>query len=283
MNARSTLLLAALGVAVLAAGSAGAAWWAGLLPGAAASEEQPDPGEDLPVPPVPPRIAEGDDYEHCLAMVNDDPDGANAFADAWEATGGGDAALHCHGLAQVALGNAEDGAGMLEKLAGASKAPPLARAAVWGQAAEAWMIDGDPTRAYAADTQALILSPDDPDLLIDRSVAAANIDNFASAVDDLTHALEVDPRRADALVLRGAAWRHLDHPEKETDDIDRAFAIDPENPEAFLERGILRQHAGDVAGARDDWEQATSLAPDTPTADLAQQNLALLEAGPDRR
>ena len=282
MNARTTLLVAGCAVAVVS--TAGAAWWSGLLPGAGDGPEAAvESTTPIPVPPVPPRVAEGEDYEKCLAMVNDDPDGANAFADAWEATGGGEGASHCHALAQVSLGNAEDGATLLETLAGRSKAPALARAAVWGQAAEAWMIAGDAARAYAADTQALVLSPEDADLLIDRSVAAANIDNFQSAVEDLTRALGLDARRPDALVLRGAAWRHLGHPEKEQDDIDRAFTLDPENPEALLERGILRQHAGDRAGARADWELAASLAPDTPTADLAQQNLALLEAGPDRR
>ena len=283
MNARAALLVAVL----VCAGCTGAAWWAGLLPGVAdvkaAGGSVNSPGDDLPIPPVPPRVAEGDDYERCLQMVNDDPDGADSFADVWEATGGGEAAAHCHGLAQVALGNAEDGANMLEKLAASSKAPPLARAAVWGQAAQSWMLADDANRAYAADTQALVLSPDDPDLLIERSVAAVDVDNFESAVADLSHALEIDHRRADALVMRGAAWRHLHHPEREQDDIDRAFALDPENPEALLERGILRQQNGDTAGARRDWQDAASLAPDTPTADLAQQNLALLEAGPDRR
>jgi regulator of sirC expression with transglutaminase-like and TPR domain len=67
------------------------------------------------------------------------------------------------------------------------------------------------------------------------------------------------------------------------DDIDRAIAIDPDNPEALLERGIIRQRQNDAAGARADWERAITLAPDTPTADLAQQNLALLEAGPVRQ
>lgn len=288
MNARAAVVVAALAVALAVAGVGAAAWWTGLVPGGAEVQASDDgagsgSGETLPIPPVPPRIAEGEDYERCLAMVNDDPDGADAFADAWEATGGGEGAAHCHALAQVELGNAEDGAGMLEKLAARSRAPDAARATVWGQAAQSWMIAGDATRAYAADTQALVLSPDDPDLLIDRAVAAADVDNFGGAVEDLTHALAIDPRRTDALVLRGAAWRHLNHPEREQDDIDHAFALDPENPEALLERGILRQRSGDVAGARRDWQDAASLAPDTPTADLAQQNLALLEAGPDRR
>ena len=281
MNARAALLIA---VAVLTLGGA-AAWRFGpALPfmGDTASEPD-DAGETLPIPPVPPRIAEGADYERCLAMINNDPDGADAFADAWEATGGGEGAQHCHALAQVALGNVDDGAEMLEKLAAASQAPSLARASVWGQAGQSWMIADKPDRAYAAATQALILSPDDPDLLIDRSVSDAQLDRFDDAVEDLSRALDLDPRRADALVLRGAAWRHLNHADLAADDIDRAFMIDPENPEALLERGILRQRRGDRAGARADWQQAATLAPDTATADLAQQNLALLEAGPDRR
>jgi regulator of sirC expression with transglutaminase-like and TPR domain len=84
------------------------------------------------------------------------------------------------------------------------------------------------------------------------------------------------------LVLRAATWRHLGHLGLAQDDIDRAIAIDPENAEAMLERGILRQRHDDPAGARDDWERAIVLAPDSPTADLAEQNLALLEAGPQQ-
>ena len=65
--------------------------------------------------------------------------------------------------------------------------------------------------------------------------------------------------------------------------LDRALAADPEDPEALLERGVLRQRRGDPAGARADWERAVELAPDTPAGELAQQNLALLDAGPERR
>jgi regulator of sirC expression with transglutaminase-like and TPR domain len=63
------------------------------------------------------------------------------------------------------------------------------------------------------------------------------------------------------------------------DDVDRAIALDPDDAEALLERGILRQRRADQAGARNDWERAIALAPDSATADLAEQNLALLQAG----
>ena len=65
--------------------------------------------------------------------------------------------------------------------------------------------------------------------------------------------------------------------------VDRALELAPDNAEALLERGIIRQLRGDVRGARADWERTIEVAPDSAAADLAQQNLALNEAGPKRR
>ena len=245
--------------------------------------DSPDGDEaGLPIPPIPPRIAEGEDYDRCLSMLNDDPEGAAAFAEAWEQTGGGDPATHCRALAEVALGEAETGAEMMDKLAGHSTEPPAARASVYAQAGQAWLIAGMADRAYAAATMALSLTPDDEDVLIDRSVAAATLERYKDAAEDLTHALDIDGRRPDALVLRAAAFRQLGSLDRAQEDVDRALGQDPDSPEALLERGILRQRRGDRAGARRDWERAIALSPDTATADLAQQNLALLEAGPAR-
>jgi tetratricopeptide (TPR) repeat protein len=281
MNARIALLGAALTIAIAAP-----VGWMLLGPGdsdgtgiANASE----PEAAMPEPPVPPRIATGEDYERCLAMLQNDPDGANAFADAWEATGGGEGAAHCHALAQIALGETATGAGMLEKLAHDSKAPPLARAQVYGQAVQAWLMADDPARAHDAASAAIALSPNDAELYIDRSIALATAGRYLDAIDDLNQALVLDPRRADALTFRAAAWRHEDKLDRAQDDIDRALDIDPDSAEALLERGIIRQRRNDMAGAEQDWRRAMTLAPDSATADLAQQNLALLEAGPSQR
>jgi len=290
MNARHAVFG---GAAMLAALSAAGAWWewrsaprvvaVAALPAAPPGAAAPDANAaPLPIPPVPPRIADGPDYERCLSMLASDPSGANAFADAWQATGGGDGAVHCQALAQIALGEVATGADMLEKLANTSHAPDAARAAVYGQAGQAWLMAGDANRAYAAASLALTLSPDDPDLLVDHSIAAATLEKYQDAIDDLDRALDLDPRRTDALVYRGSAWRHVGQLALAQDDIDRALAIDPENADALLERGILRERQGDRNGARQDWEHAIAAAPDTATSDLAQQNLALLEAGPAR-
>ncbi|HEX3348998.1 MAG TPA: hypothetical protein VHS58_12955 [Acetobacteraceae bacterium] len=275
-------------LAATAAASVGAFWIGTHGETAALADEaapKPDaaPAAPLPLPPVPPRIAEGDRYERCLDMLNEDAPGASAEAEAWQSNGGGEAAAHCLALARIAMGEPQLGAQMLESLARASSAPPAARAMVFGQAAQAWEMANDIPRAYAAATSALALASDDPDLLVDRAVAAGALAKFQESIDDLDRAIEIDPHRLDAMVLRGSAWRHLGQLDLAQDDIDRVLLADPENAEALLERGILRQRKGDVAGAQADWQQAMKLAPDSATADLAQQDLALLEAGPERR
>lgn len=273
-------LLVAVLAAVLLAACGGGAWWY-LHPAAEATDAEEDAGP-LPVPPLPPRIAQGDDYEKCLSMLVSDPEGAQALAETWQTAGGGDAADHCLALARIALGDPEEGAGILERLAGDARRAGSARAAMYRQATQAWLMTGNARRAFDDGARAVALSPDDPDLLVDLSVAAGSLEKWQDSVDYLTHALEIEPNRPDAMVLRGSAWRHLGHDELAQDDVDRALALDPDNAEALLERGILRQRRADASGARDDWQKAISLAPNSPTADLAEQNLALLEAGPER-
>ncbi|MBN8890704.1 MAG: hypothetical protein BGP12_03835 [Rhodospirillales bacterium 70-18] len=278
MNTRAAMIG---GVAAMLA-ITGAATWATL----GAGHHAPAVGEvadiRLPVPPMPPRIASGAEYERCLALLSTDPAGAAAMAEAWQARHGGEGATHCLGLSRVAGGEPAVGGAILQALAEASHAPPAARAILFGQAAQAWMMAGQPDRATQAATSALALSPQDPELLMDRATAGMALGRFRAAAADLSEALATDPRRADALVMRGTALRHLGRLDAARDDIARALAAEPDNPEALLERGILRQRGHDAAGARADWQRIIALTPDSPTADLAEQNLALLEAGPVR-
>jgi len=271
-------------LAVLATGPIGAAQrvaGAPALTSAPASTISP-PSAGATPPPAVPRIAEGPDYDRCLAMLYNDPLGAKSFADTWASSGGGDGAMHCQALAQIELGNTASGADMLERLADATKAPDLTRAAVYGQAVQAWQMAGQPARAFEAATLALALSPNDPNLMIDRAIAEGSMQRYHQAIDDLDRALAIDPRRADIFVLRASAWRRLNNLEVATSDIEHALAINPDNAEALLERGILRQRTGNQAGAREDWQRAINLDPDSTAADLAQQDLALLDAGPDQ-
>ncbi|BDG70219.1 tetratricopeptide repeat protein [Roseomonas fluvialis] len=265
------LILAAAAMLVLAAG--GGWWW---LAGA-------DRDDPLPTPPEPPRLTDSAEYERCLDMLEDDPEGARSFAEAWTMDGGGEGAAHCAALAALTLGEAERAAEALERIAARSQAGIAARAAVFGQAGEAWIAAGRPQRAHAALTLALALTPAAPVILAERAMASLALDRPAEALEDLERAVVGDPSAVEPWVLRASALRRLDRIALAADSVAQALRLEPDNVEAVLERGIIRQIQGDAAGARADWERVIELAPDSAAADLAAQNMALIEAGPARR
>ncbi|MGK7863295.1 tetratricopeptide repeat protein [Falsiroseomonas sp. E2-1-a4] len=271
-----TVLLGAFAAAALTA--LGAIGWVALTPTPAQTAE-----DHMPTPPQPPRLADGPEFERCLGLLRNDPEAARAFAEAWGRAGGGEGARQCQALALLSLGEPALAAQRLETLATQSAASSLARAAVYAQATQAWLMAGEANRAYGAATLALTLSPEDVDLLVDRAVTLGSLSRYNEAIEDLDRALALDPNRAEALVFRAAANRHMDRVDLSARDIERALQSDPASAEALLERGIIRQLRGDTVGAREDWQRAITLSPNSPTADLAAQNLALNEAGPARR
>lgn len=270
MSPRRVILPIALGALLL--GAAGGGWWW--------FSRDAQPAIDLPLPPEPPRLTDDPEYDRCLSLLRDDAEGAIAFAQQWERAGGGEGARHCAAWALINLGEPERAADQLERLARGSLAGAPARASVYGQAGQAWMMAGDANRAFGAITIALTLQPGDPDLYTDRAVALASLRRFADALQDLDRALRIDPERAETLVFRAASLRALERVDEAVASVERALALAPDNPEGLLERGILRQLRGDADGARRDWERVLAVAPDTVAADLADQNLSLNAAGP---
>lgn len=265
-------MLAGAAIVLLAAGG-GALWF---LSG-------PDAEEFLPTPPDPPRLVDVPEYERCLQMLDEDPEGARSFADSWAMQGGGEGAAHCAALALLNLGEAERAAEALERIAARSEAGIAARAAVFGQAGEAWIAAGRPQQAHAALTLALALTPTDSDLLTERAMASLALNRPAAALTDIEIVVAADASRAEAWILHAAALRRLERLPPAAESVDQALRLEPDNVEGLLERGIIRQAQGDAMGARADWERVMELAPDSAAADLAAQNMALIEAGPARR
>lgn len=267
------------GMTLPAALVAGGLWW---FTDAPATEPPEPPIAGMPVPPFPPRIAEDPSYEACLGMLPEDPQAAIAFALQWTSspTNGRAAARHCQALALIAAGQAAEGATMLETLADDRAITDRARALLLDQAADAWFLMRSYEEAYRATTRALMLAPNDAEVLVRHAQAASQVGRENDAITDLTRVLAETPDRLDALLARAMAWRRLDQLERAAGDIERAAGMAPTDPEVLLERGIQRQRRGDLAGAREDWRQVVTLEPDSEAADLAEQNLALLDAGP---
>jgi tetratricopeptide (TPR) repeat protein len=243
----------------------------------AASAADPAP---LQTAPATPRNAQAEaaTYERCMKLAKQDPSAAQKLALAWHEWGGAHPADHCAAVALIGLKQYKEAAARLETLAQAmNRAPAALRAEVLDQAGQAWLLAGDPVRAYAASGAALTLQPNDLDLLVDRAEAAASAGYLDKAVDDLDHVLKADPRRVDALIYRASANRALDRLDPALADVEKALAQVPDSVPALLERGNIRRLKGDLAGARQDWERVGQLAPASQADMAARANIEHLE------
>ena len=225
-----------------------------------------------------PAAAEAATYERCMSLVKTDPGAARDLAERWQGRGGDHPADHCYAVALVGLKQYKEGAARLEKLAQAMiHAPASLRAEVLGQAAQAWLLAGDPGRAYAADSAALNLLPEDTDIMLDRAEAAGSGGWYDKALVDLDRVLKIDPARVEALVYRANAYRELGRLDEALADIDRALVLAPNSVSALLERGDIRRLKGDLDGARRDWIKVSELAPGSDADAEAKTNIERLE------
>jgi tetratricopeptide (TPR) repeat protein len=254
-----------LSAALLAAGSA-----------AAAGRQSPGRSANTVAQPID-EAAQAAKYAHCLRLAKIQPAAGESFAAAWQQRGGGHPAWHCRIVALFGLGHYRAAADGFDALAQAMVlAPDALRAGVLDQAGQAWLLAGDPVRAYADCGAAAALRPDDPELLVDEAEMAAAASYYGKAIEALDRVLEANPERLDALIYRAAAYRALHRLDPALADIQKALADAPNSVPALLERGNIRLLGGDLAGARHDWLRVTQLAPRSAAGRAARANLARL-------
>lgn len=227
-----------------------------------------------------PMRIESDDrtYENCMRLSLTDPDAALEAALAWQDMGGGGAARHCVAATFFSLGQYEQAAGRFQALAEQmQEASAAERAAVLAQAGTAWFRANELERAFATQSAALKLAPDDVEVRIDRAMTLAGAKNYWEAIDDLDKVIDSNPNRIEALVLRASAYRFVDAIPLAQQDMEAAMRLAPDRPEVLLEYGILQRLAGERDGARQIWLKLIRLHEGTPAADAAQRNLELLD------
>jgi tetratricopeptide (TPR) repeat protein len=227
--------------------------------------------------PSPSAQADAQLYDRCVSLAHSEPRAARSLADWWRHRGGAHPADHCAALALIGLGKYREGASQLEALAEAmSTAPAALHAEVFDQAGQAWLLAGDPRRAFTAERAAAALAPADLEILIDRAEAAAAAGYLDSAVADLDRVLKSDPNRVEALIYRASANRALGRLEAARADTDKALRLAPHSVAALLERGNIRWLEGDTDSARRDWAEIGRLKPGGPEDLAAQVNLERL-------
>lgn len=217
------------------------------------------------------------EHDQCVAQAETDPEAALARARQWSNSGGGFDADHCAAMALFDLNHYAEAAAAFEKLAHGMGSSGLAdQAAIYDQAGQAWLLANRPRAAKADLDAALRLTPNDPDLLIDRAEMLAAARDYWGAVDDLNRASDIAPNKADIYAYRAAAYRALEALPLARQDIDRNLKLAPNNPVGLLERGNIERIQGDVAAARRDWVSVTRIAPDSAAATAAENNLVRL-------
>jgi Tfp pilus assembly protein PilF len=260
------------------------------LPAPPRLPEQPDIRENTPPPsdgPARPDEAYGSVtgsrfYRQCLELVNENADRAYDEATLWRDQGGGAAAEHCAAMALAGLGQLEEAARRLTRIAGEqAEVEPELRAEIFSQAGLLWLMKGKAEPAHEAFSQALLTSPaGDParaQYFLDRAQAAANLGRWRNTETDATQTLALQAR-ADAFILRARAHRALGDLVSARNDVNAALNLEPENAEALLERGQVRQDSGDIKGARADWLRVKTQTGSPELQGAARHRLAELDA-----
>jgi Tfp pilus assembly protein PilF len=219
-----------------------------------------------------PELVGRDRYERCITLARESPQSAYNAATGWQNQGGAAPAIHCSAVALVGLHRYAEAAARLDQLAH-DRSIAVSRSDLLDQAGNAWLLAGQPGNAVASFTTALVLAPDDPDVLTDRARARAAKHDWAGADADLTAALARSRDQAELLVLRASARHAVGNKIGARADIDRALQFSPRDPDALVERGELRAETGDANGAVSDWQAAISSAPSSEAAQTARQDM----------
>ena len=81
------------------------------------------------------------------------------------------------------------------------------------------------------------------------------------AISDFDRALILKPNDVEILVLRAAAWRNAGKPTRALDDAAHALRIAPDHSEALLERGFASLVLGERNQANNDFSKVLRLVP----------------------
>jgi tetratricopeptide (TPR) repeat protein len=213
------------------------------------------------------------EYARCIELAKSKPQRGFDAAIAWLGLGGGNPANHCMAVALMELGQHKEAARLLVKLAKNTRLPKEFKAALLGQAGQAWLLAGNTAQANNILTAAIKLDPINWNLYVDRAQVAAMQEDLARSLVDLDKVINNAPDFVDALVFRASAMRQLGQYDRAAIDIGRALTIEKNHLEGLLERGILRLRLKDTVGARTDWLNIIKILPNSETARIARANI----------
>lgn len=220
-------------------------------------------------------------YQECLSLAEANPATAYDEAMDWASFGGGIFAQHCAGMAQLGKGEYKQAAMRLEYVAKEiSKfkhdATKDDQVDILRQAAKSWLANKDFKDAIRVLNDALVLMPDNPDILHDRANVQVEQGHFWPAIDDLNKLIDENHESLEIYTLRGKAYRLLQTYDLAETDIEQALRLNKNYAPALLELGFIYEAKKDLDKARDAFLAASLADPGSSIADRAQMEFQKL-------
>lgn len=132
----------------------------------------------------------------------------------------------------------------------------------------------DENDAAVADcSEALKLTPDDPEILNNRGVAYLSLRKYDEGLADFSAALKLRPDYPEAMANRGRAYLEKKDFQLAVDELTKAIALKADLAEAFGNRGQAYEGLAEADKALDDYAEAIRLSQDLQ----AYFNRAMLE------
>ncbi|GHF15808.1 hypothetical protein GCM10017044_07530 [Kordiimonas sediminis] len=238
-------------------------------------------------------------YADCMALAQNSPDKGIALALEWQTEGAGVPARHCEAVGLYHLGEFAEAAIRLDQLVEdirTGRQMPindgkrmvggaLLLADMYDQAANAWLMANEITRAETAIDNALSLVPETSTqaqtYLIDRARIAAFDGDYALAYADLQKVYEMNSGRADILLFLASAARSLNYLDEARAALTTYLSVYSDDPTAHLEMGNLEHETGNLAAARQSWLKVLRLQEAGPDAEAARHNLEKMDLKPE--
>ena len=118
---------------------------------------------------------------------------------------------------------------------------------------------GDYTGAIEDFTEAIRLSPNEPEIYSNRGLARARTGDFQGALADYNQAIRIEPNYALGYLHRGIAFSTLRDYQKAFSDYEQALRLNPNMGEAYYNRGNIHRHLKENQAALADFEKAAEL------------------------
>jgi tetratricopeptide (TPR) repeat protein len=145
-------------------------------------------------------------------------------------------------MSLFALGHEVEAAARLDALAIASDGGTnIMRANFYAEAANFWLISGNPKNAYSSASKGLELVDGFVPLFIIRARSYFALERYQDAIMDLDLALINDPENADALRYRANVNLKQGNLNAAMKDINNSLQINPNSIESALVRGQINE------------------------------------------